>query len=165
MFHWSWTPFVDPEFMVFVFQCDQVATDPDDPTNYYNDANWCDPEYDKLYDQQRVELDPEKRREIVHEMLTRFYKSAVYINLVQNPDLEAYRTDRFEGWLRQPAEVGPVIFTNTSPTYFNLTPIEGADSGGGMSSAAIGALVVAGLLALGALVVVLMRRRTAEERE
>jgi hypothetical protein len=34
-----------------------------------------------------------------------------------------------------------------------------------MSTAAIGALVVAGLIALGALGYALMRRRTAEERE
>ena len=38
-------------------------------------------------------------------------------------DLQAYRTDRFEGWLSQPAEIGPVIFSNTSPTYANLTPV------------------------------------------
>ena len=47
---------------------------PDDPTNYYNDANLCDPEYDKLYKEQKTELDPDKRMEIVHEMLTRFYE-------------------------------------------------------------------------------------------
>jgi peptide/nickel transport system substrate-binding protein len=165
MFHWSWTPFVDPDFMLSVFQCNQIAQDPADPTNYYNDANWCSEEYDRLYEQQKVELDPQKRRETVHRMLTLFYESAVYNNLVQNPDLEAYRTDRFEGWLRQPAEVGPVIFTNTSPTYYNLTPIEGGGSDGGMSGAAIGVLVVAGALALGAIGFALMRRRTAEERE
>jgi peptide/nickel transport system substrate-binding protein len=165
MFHWSWTPFVDPDPLLSYFTCAQVSKDPDNPTNYYNDANWCDAEYDRLYEQQKVELDPAKRREIVHDMLTRFYESAVYVNLVQNPDLEAYRTDRFEGWLRQPAEVGPVIFTNTSPTYYNLTPIEGGGSDSGMSTAAIGALVVAGLLALGGAAFVVMRRRTAEERE
>jgi len=98
-------------------------------------------------------------------MLTRFYKSAVYLNLVQNPDLQAYRTDRFEGWLRQPAEVGPVIFSNTSPTYFNLKPIAGATSDSGMSTAALAALVIAGLAAIGAVVFLLMRRRSAEERE
>ena len=63
MFHWSWTPFVDPDFMLSVFQCNQIAQDPADPTNYYNDANWCSPAYDKLYEQQKVELDPQKRRE------------------------------------------------------------------------------------------------------
>ena len=43
---------------------------------YNNDANYCDPEYDKLYKQQNVELDPEKRQALVHEMLTRFYDAA-----------------------------------------------------------------------------------------
>ena len=76
MFEWGWTPFVDPDPMLSYFTCDQVSPDPDDPTNYYNDANWCDPEYDKLYKQQKVELDPAKRMEIVHEMLTRFYSHA-----------------------------------------------------------------------------------------
>lgn len=165
MFHWSWTPYVDPDPMLWYFTCENVSADPDNPTNYWNDANWCDPEYDKLYKQQNVELDPQKRREIAHQMLTRFYKAAVYNNISQNPDLQAYRTDRFEGWLRQPAEVGPVIFSNTSPTYFNLKPIAGASSGAGMSTGAIAALVIAGLAAIGAIVFVLMRRRSAEERE
>ena len=44
--------------MLDYMTCKQVAADPDDPTNYYNDANYCDPEYDKLYKQQKVELDP-----------------------------------------------------------------------------------------------------------
>ena len=165
MFHWSWTPYVDPDPMLWYFTCENVSVDPESPTNYWNDANYCDPEYDKLYKRSKVELDPQKRREIAHEMLTRFYKSAVYLNLVQNPDLQAYRTDRFEGWLRQPAEVGPVIFSNTSPTYFNLKPIAGASSGGGMSTGAIAALLIAGLAAIGAVVFVLVRRRSAGERE
>jgi peptide/nickel transport system substrate-binding protein len=166
LFHWSWTPFVDPDPMLWYFTCENVAQDPKSPTDYWNDANWCDPEYDELYEQQKVELDPEKRREIVHEMLTRFYKAAVYNNISQNPDLQAYRTDRFTGWLRQPAEVGPVIFSNTSPSYFNLTPVEGGSSSdSGLSTAAISALAVAGLLVLAGLGWMLVRRRTAGERE
>ena len=76
MFVWGWTPFVDPDPMLSYFTCDQVSQDPKDPTNYYNDANWCDPTYDALYKQQKVELDPAKRMQIVHQMLTRFYESA-----------------------------------------------------------------------------------------
>ncbi len=51
-------------------------------------------------------------------------RKATYLVLMQDPDLQAYRTDRFEGWLQQPAETGPVLFTNSSPTYANLTVIE-----------------------------------------
>ena len=81
--------------------------DPDDPTNYYNDANLCDPEYDKLYEQQKVELDPDKRMEIVHEMLTRWASTGVYNALYTYPDLQAYRTDKFEGFLRPARGHGP----------------------------------------------------------
>ena len=122
MFEWGWTPFVDPDPMLSYFTCDQVTTDPDEPGS--NDANWCDERYDELYEQQKVELDPERRREIVAEMLRLFNGEATYLVLSLDPDLQAYRTDRFEGWLQQPAEIGPVLFTNTSPTYANLTVIE-----------------------------------------
>ena len=103
MFAWGWTPYADPDTMLDYMTCDQVSADPEDPTNYYNDANLCDKEYDRLYKQQKVELDPEKRREIVHEMLTRWQQTAVYNVLWEEPDTIAYVKDRFTGWTAQPA--------------------------------------------------------------
>ena len=122
IFVWGWTPFVDPDPELSYFTCSQVSTDAKDYANYYNDASWCDPVYDKLYKQQHVELDHAKRVAIVHQMLTRFYRSATYDILGYGADLQAYRTDRFTGWLHQPSNIGPVIFSNTSPTYANLKP-------------------------------------------
>jgi peptide/nickel transport system substrate-binding protein len=121
MFVWGWTPYVDPDPMLSYFTCDQVTYDAEEAG--YNDANWCDPAYDELYQQQKVELDPAKRREIVADMLKLFNRESTYLVLLQDPDLQAYRTDRFEGWVRQPAETGPVLFTNSSPTYENLRVI------------------------------------------
>jgi peptide/nickel transport system substrate-binding protein len=124
LFTWGWTPFVDPDPELSYFQCNQVAHDAGDFTNYYNDSSWCDPVYDKLYAKQRVELNHAKRVAIVHQMLTRFYRSATYDAIEYSPEVQAYRTDRFTGWLRQPGKIGPVLFTNTSPTYANLRPIK-----------------------------------------
>ena len=129
MFDWGWTPFVDPDPMLSYFTCDQVSSDPEDPSNYYNDANYCDPEYDKLYQQQKVELDRDKREQIVHEMLTRFQQSGTYHVLYTEPELQAYRKGRFEGFVRQPAKIGPVVYPQTSPTYAALKPAS-ASSGG-----------------------------------
>ncbi len=166
VFWWGWVPFVDPDPQLSYFICDQVSLDPEDPLNYYNDASWCNEEYDRLYQEQKVELDEERRIEIVHEMLKLFYNEAAFIVTDYSPDLQAYRTDRFEGWLQQPAETGPAIFSNTSPTYFNLTPIASAGGDdGGLSSGAIIAIVVAGAAGIGLIVLFLMRRRTAGERE
>ena len=106
MFVWGWTPFVDPDPELSYFKCDQVAVDAKDFTNYYNDASWCDPAYDALYAKQHVELNHAKRVALVHQMLTRYYRSAVYDILEYAPDLQAYRTDRFTGWLKQPENIG-----------------------------------------------------------
>jgi peptide/nickel transport system substrate-binding protein len=127
MFVWGWTPYVDPDPMLSYFTCDQVTYDADEAG--YNDANWCDPAYDELYQQQKVELDPDKRREIVAEMLRMFNRESTYLVLLQDADLQAYRNDRFEGWTQQPAEIGPVLFTNSSPTYDNLSVIGAAPEG------------------------------------
>ena len=165
MFHWGWTPYVDPDQQLSYFQCDQIAK-ADDPTLYNNDANWCSPAYDKLYKAQNVELDQQKRMDIVHRMLKLFRDDATYQVFALTPDLQAYRTDRFEGWTKQPAEVGPVIFSNTSPTYLNLAPIASSSSGGGgISTGAIVGIIAAVIAGLALIVYFVRRRSTAEERE
>jgi len=175
MFVWGWTPYVDPDPMLSYFTCDQVSSDPDDPTNYYNDASLCDPEYDKLYKAQKTELDPDKRMEIVHEMLTRFYSHAGYLPLYTQGDLQAYRKDRFTGWQKQPDGIGPVLFSNTSPSYMSLkrasaTSSDAAGSGdgggdGGGGSGLIIAIVAVGVAGAVGLVWARSRRGSADERE
>jgi peptide/nickel transport system substrate-binding protein len=166
MFDWGWTPFVDPDPMLSYFTCGQISSDPEDPTNYYNDANYCDPKYDKLYEQQKVELNRDKREQIVHEMLTRFQRSATYNVLYTEPELQAYRKGRFEGFVQQPAKIGPVIYQQTSPTYAALKPAS-ASSGGddGGNSGVIIAIIAVVVLGGGAAFFLLRRRRTVYERE
>ncbi len=167
MFAWSWTPYVDPDQMLSFMKCDQIASDPEDPTNFYNDSNYCDKEYDRLYAQQKVELDPERREEIVHQMLTLWQQAAYYIVLYQRPDIIGYRSDRFTGFQQQPAETGPVLYTNTSPTYRELAPataaagVASSDSGGGW----VVPVIAIGLIAIVGGAFVIRRRRTADERE
>lgn len=172
LFAWGWTPFVDPDPMLSYFTCDQVSADPEDPTNYYNDASWCDKQYDALYKQQKVELDKAKRVELVHQMLTRFHDAAFYNVLYVYPDTQAYRKNRFTGWVRQPEKTGPVLFSNSSPTYARLKPAvatagtgsSGGGDGGGGSGGLIAIIVVA-VIVLGGGFLWAVRRRTADERE
>lgn len=182
-FFWGWVPFVDPDAMLSYFTSDELGNN--------NDANWVDAEYERLYEEQKVELDPERRLEIVREMLTLFHDSAVYIPLYLGPDLQAYRTDTFEGWVKQPSDVGPVMFSNSSPSYVLLHPVGSAPSeptgstapgdttgatgappvaggddggdGGGTSWLLIGG--IAALVAVGGGALVARRRSTADERE
>jgi peptide/nickel transport system substrate-binding protein len=157
-FFWGWTPFVDPDPMLSYFTEAELYN--------YNDANWTDPAYEQLYLEQKEELDPERRVEIVQEMLTILHDAGVYISLYLSPDLQAYRTDTFTGWVRQPAEIGPVFFSNSSPSYALLTPIgvEGADAGSNnllIIGGAVAAVVVIG----GVFLAMRNRSSSADERE
>jgi len=164
LFVWGWTPFVDPDPMLSYFTCAQLTIDAASPG--YNDANWCSPEYDELYSQQNQELDRAKRLEIVKQMITLFYTESTYVVLFHDADTQAYRTDRFTGWTQQPKGTGPVVFSNSSPSYFNLKPIEG---GGSDDSSSTGLLIgiIGGVLVLLVIggVLIARSRSTADERE
>jgi peptide/nickel transport system substrate-binding protein len=155
-FYWGWVPFVDPDPMLSYFTEAEIGN--------YNDANWFDPAYDALYTEQNQEVDPDRRIEIVHEMLTMFHDAAVYIPMYVAPDLQAYRTDTFEGWVMQPADIGPVIFSNTSPSYVQLTPI-GADAGGSDINWLLWGGIAAVVVILGGIFLTRRSQSTSDERE
>jgi peptide/nickel transport system substrate-binding protein len=155
-FYWGWTPFVDPDPMLSYFTEAELGN--------YNDANWFDPEFDAMYAAQNQEVDEDTRIGIVHDMLTLLHDAAVYLPLQLSPDLQAYRTDTFEGWVQQPAEIGPVMFSNSSPSYALLTPLDG---GGLLGS---GNLLLWGGIAAGVIVIIgvflaMRRKTTADDRE
>ena len=74
-----------------------VMTTKEIPTGS-SETGYSNPEYDKLYDQQAVELDHNKRKEMVWEMERMAHDDVVYLTYYQK-QVQAYRTDRFTGWL------------------------------------------------------------------
>ena len=163
LFTWGWVPFVDPDAELSYFTTAQATTDPE--VVGYNDANWCNPEYDKLYDQQHTELDSAKRHDIVQKMLEIFYEDAPYAVLYKYDDLQAIRSDRWENFVRQPAETGPVLFTNTSPAYLELRQKGGGSDSSGSTGLWIAVGVAAVLIIGGGLWFRSRRKETADERE
>ena len=89
--------------------------------------------------------------------------------LFQDPDLQAYRKGRFTGWVRQPAGIGPVIYSNSSPSYARLklasAPAAATSDDGGSSSTGIIIAVVIGVLAVIGGLLLVRRRKTVYERE
>ena len=120
MFTWGWVPFVDPDP-----SCATSPTTRRPPTRRWSATTTptgATTSTTQLYAQQHVELDPAKRRDIVQKMLQIFYDDAPYAVLYKYDELQAIRSDRWENFVRQPAETGPVLFTNTSPAYLELRP-------------------------------------------
>jgi peptide/nickel transport system substrate-binding protein len=163
---WAWTPYSDPTAMMSYLTCDQVPEEPDD--GRYNDAFFCDEEYDRLFNAQRVELDEDTRVELVHDALQRFYDESPYVVLYKQDTIQAYRNDHFDGFVRQPAETGPVIYTQSDPSYALIEPVgsfTGASSGSDSSTGLIIVIVAAAIIIIGGVFFIARRRKTADERE
>jgi peptide/nickel transport system substrate-binding protein len=163
LFTWDWIPFVDPDSQLSNYISSQVTTDPE--VVGYNDANWCNDEYDKLYEQQHIELDVTKRHEIVQKMLEIFYDEAPYAVLYKADNLQAFRSDRWENFVRQPAVTGPVLFTNTSPAYVELVAKGGSSSSGTSAGVWAGLGVAAIAIVGGGLWFRTRRKGSDDERE
>ncbi len=100
MYLWGWGPDPDPDFILSVFACSQI--------NNWQDANYCDPAYDKLYSQSQTAIDLPTRQQIVHDLQAKLYTDAPYDVLWYSDTLEAYRSDRFTGLVQLPVGQGAV---------------------------------------------------------
>lgn len=166
LFHWGWIPDPDPDSILSYFQCDQRP--PDGRTYGNNDTYYCNPEYDRLYQQQRATLDPQERLEIIHEMQRIFYEDAAYAVLWYPPTFQAYRTDTFTGYQSQPAPEGDLLAGYSRDVALSLRPVSEGSSGSSTEargiSAGIWIAIGAGVIALIIILVLMSRRRGAEDQ-
>jgi peptide/nickel transport system substrate-binding protein len=89
---WGWGSDPDPNLLLSVMTTDEIPTGSSE-TGYSN------PAYDELYHQQASELDLNKRKELVWEMQKIVFDDVVYIIPYYAQNVQAYRTDRFSGWI------------------------------------------------------------------
>lgn len=95
---WGWASDPDPSALLYVYTTEAVPTGSSE-TGYSN------PEYDQLYAQQQVELNFDARKEIVWEMQKIVHDDVVYVIPYYDANVQAYRTDRFTGWIIDQAKV------------------------------------------------------------
>ena len=89
---WGWGSDPDPNLLLSVMTSAEITTGSSE-TGYSNT------EYDELYTQQAVEPDFEKRKELVWKMQEMVHDDVVYIIPYYDPNIQAYRSDRFTGWI------------------------------------------------------------------
>jgi peptide/nickel transport system substrate-binding protein len=89
---WGWGSDADPALLLQVMTTDAIPTGSSE-TGYSN------PEYDKMYTQQNAELDKDKRIQLVWQMQAMAFKDVVYVIPYYDQAVQAYRTDRFKGWI------------------------------------------------------------------
>ncbi|MEA2608902.1 MAG: peptide/nickel transport system substrate-binding protein, partial [Chloroflexota bacterium] len=110
---WGWSGNVDPNGLLQIFKCDAIGSS--------SDSQYCNPAYDKLYEQQLVAPTADARKQILTQMQNIIYDDAPYDILYYDSNLEAYRTDRFAGWQSQPTSNGTPLFTYGTLDYTLLT--------------------------------------------
>ena len=147
MFIWGWASGTDPDYLLSVLTCDQRMG--------RSDTFYCNDRYDRLYEEQKLELQIPERADLVMEMQEIVYRQAPYVVLYYDNQLEAYRTDRFTGWSASPADAaeGQIAFNGYRASYENLSPLPGAATRTEPSSGRSLVPLVFGLIAATILVV------------
>ena len=98
MMLWGWGSDPDPSALLYVYTTEAIPTGSSE-TGYSN------PAYDELYAQQQITLDFDARKAIVWEMQKIVHDDVVYIIPYYAQSTQAFRTDRFTGWITDQAKV------------------------------------------------------------
>jgi peptide/nickel transport system substrate-binding protein len=122
---WGWAGNPDPNALLAVFRCDEIGN--------LSDSNYCNPDYDALYDQES-KLSGDARKQVLVQMQNLIYDQAVYDILYYDANLDAYRTDRFAGWVNMPAN-GTPLFTYGVINYTLLSDATAIPSPGPSATA------------------------------
>jgi peptide/nickel transport system substrate-binding protein len=136
-YYWSWDGYLDPGQTLTCFTTEQIEG--------WNEFSWANAEYQRLDDLQESELDPDKRAEYIHQMQEVMYEDCPCFTTVFPFKLQAYRTDKWDGWSRSLDGRGPAFLTAENPlAYWQLTPkaVEEDESQLGLWVAIIVAIVV-----------------------
>ncbi|WP_113702349.1 ABC transporter substrate-binding protein [Nonomuraea lactucae] len=164
----SWSVNPDPEEVLATHLCSRRPTAAGEGGG--TESFYCDPTFEKLYQQQLKELDRPKRAAIIKQMLERLYTDAPIIALYYPNDLEGYRKDRVTRITPIPEDKG-LLYGGSSywPFYtVDVVATPGGGSGGaGGSNTGLIAGVVGGVAVLGLAAFLLARRRrsAADDRE
>jgi peptide/nickel transport system substrate-binding protein len=96
---WGWGSDPDPDFMLSVMTSEQYVE------GGWNDSGYSNPVYDALYAQQQQALDDAARQKIVWEMQEMVFNDRPYIVLWYDNVLQAYRSDKFTGFIEYPTGI------------------------------------------------------------
>lgn len=89
---WGWGSDPDPNLLLNVMTSEAIP-------DASNESGYSNPEFDELYVQQAAELDKEKRKDLIWKMQEIVHHEVVYIIPYYPQVAQAYRTDRFTGWI------------------------------------------------------------------
>ena len=155
----------DPDSILGLHICSNLPPDTSGE-GQDTDTFYCNADYDKLYAEQKVETDEAKRKAIIDDIQKHIYVNAPVIVLYNAYALEAYRSDRFTGFIQQPEGRGTILRQMGMWGLVSATPVTAAPaSESSNNTVLIVVLVVVALIVIALVVLFVRRRQTADERE
>jgi peptide/nickel transport system substrate-binding protein len=127
VFQWGWYVEPDPDSMLSYMTCDQRGG--------WSDSWYCNPEYDRLYQEQNQATDDAQRVADVQKMQQILYEDSPYIITAYNSYGEAFRSDRFACLQPQPDPGGILLFQYGVHNYLNMRPADQAGDCDGVTTA------------------------------
>jgi peptide/nickel transport system substrate-binding protein len=92
---WGWEAGADPSSLLSILTTENISTG-------VGETGYSNPEYDQLYQEQQVTADPQKRIELIHQIQEVVLRDVPYIIAYYQQKVQAYRSDRFQGWVIDP---------------------------------------------------------------
>jgi peptide/nickel transport system substrate-binding protein len=156
MYIWGWGVEPDPNFQLSTYTTGQCGI--------WSDTCYSNAEYDQLFKDQQSAASLEDRESIIDQMQQILYEDRPEMVLWYDNYLQAYRSDRWTGFVKQPTEGGSILFQYG---YYSLLNIQPASAGAGTTGDGGGVSPVI-WIAIAALLIVVVgivvtRRRGAEE--
>lgn len=93
---WGWGPDPDPDFILSVLTSGQFVE------GGWSDSGYTNAKYDQLYLDQQTTVDRNARQKIIWQMQEIAFNDRPYVILWYEDFLQAYRTDRFKGFIESP---------------------------------------------------------------
>jgi peptide/nickel transport system substrate-binding protein len=163
MYIWYWTYDYDPDMMLGVPTPQQIEG--------WNDTLWTNPEYTKLFTQQEETIDVQKRIPLVQRMQQIAYQSSPYLIFAYPYQLEAYRSDKWQGVVPSPTDTtgydGAAFYNYMNvDTYTHVEPKVATESSSSSSnSTTLTIVVIVVVVVAAALAVWLLARRRGRSVE
>ncbi|MER5427086.1 ABC transporter substrate-binding protein [Streptosporangium roseum] len=161
---WSVNP--DPEEVLATHLCSRRPTPSGEGGG--TESFYCDPAYEKLYQEQLSELDRPKRAEVIKLMQKRLYTDAPVIALYYPNNLEGYRKDRITSITPIPETKGILYGGSGYWPFYSLDAVAapaGSAGGGSGTGLAVGVAAAVVIVGAGGFLLARRRRSVADERE
>jgi len=158
-FIWGWGgDAYDPSFLLSLMTTGEIGGS--------SDSFYSNPEYDKLYQEQTGVFDVAQRKEIIGKMIDLLQEDLPYLVLSEDPNLQAYRTDRLgDVKVTCPEGDGDVFCEQAGyAPLLTLEPASGSSSNDGGGGSGVVIAVIA-LVVIGGIALFVIRSRRRRENE